>query len=47
MKLLVTGATGKLGTKIVEAVLKCVLASQLAGVPDFLNTESKRRNAIA
>ncbi|MDQ0115187.1 SDR family oxidoreductase [Paenibacillus harenae] len=30
MKLLVTGATGKLGSKIVEALLKSVPASQLA-----------------
>ncbi|MBD2868586.1 SDR family oxidoreductase [Paenibacillus arenilitoris] len=30
MKMLVTGATGKLGTKIVEALLKSVPASQLA-----------------
>ena len=30
MKLLVTGATGKLGTKVVEALLKTVPASQLA-----------------
>jgi NAD(P)H dehydrogenase (quinone) len=30
MKLLVTGATGKLGTKVVETLLKAVPASQLA-----------------
>ncbi|WML56128.1 SDR family oxidoreductase [Neobacillus sp. PS2-9] len=30
MKMLVTGATGKLGTKVVEALLKTVPASQLA-----------------
>jgi len=30
MKLLVTGATGKLGSKVVEALLKTVSASQLA-----------------
>lgn len=30
MKMLVTGATGKLGTKVVEALLKSVPASQLA-----------------
>jgi len=30
MKLLVTGATGKLGTKVVEALLKTVPASELA-----------------
>ncbi len=30
MKLLVTGATGKLGTKIVEEILKTIPASQLA-----------------
>lgn len=30
MKILVTGATGKLGTKVVEALLKSIPASQLA-----------------
>jgi len=30
MKILVTGATGKLGTKVVESLLKTVAASQLA-----------------
>ena len=30
MKLLVTGATGKFGTKVVETLLKTVPASQLA-----------------
>src|SRR3984893_18676098 len=30
MKMLVTGATGKLGTKVVETLLKSVPASQLA-----------------
>lgn len=30
MKILVTGATGKLGTKVIEALLKSVPASQLA-----------------
>lgn len=30
MKILVTGATGKLGTKVVETLLKSIPASQLA-----------------
>ena len=30
MKMLVTGATGKFGTKVVETLLKTVPASQLA-----------------
>ncbi len=47
MKLLVTGATGKLGTKVVEALLKSVPASQLAvSVRDPKKAEGLRARGV-
>ncbi|MET3506604.1 SDR family oxidoreductase [Halalkalibacter oceani] len=47
MKLLVTGATGKLGTKVVETLLKAVPASQLAvSVRDPQKAESLQARGV-
>ncbi|MCM3715329.1 SDR family oxidoreductase [Alkalihalobacillus oceani] len=47
MKLLVTGATGKLGTKVVETLLKTVPASQLAvSVRDPQKAESLQARGV-